>query len=393
MEKYSKWRDPGTGIQPFLPPVPATSESPLLVLYKAVAGFASISRCAVLLVVALVYAVLVDIPERVLGPALSRRITRIPSAALCRLALFLMGYWWIGTEVAQVKRVREKIPVKVEVKAGDLIVANWTGYIEVLYLAFRYQPTFLLPIHEEAPASTADTSESITTHTKFLGYKPVRLSTLLSLTAHTPTTFRTRLAGTITYPSIAHARSSLPGAPLVVFPEGTTSNARGLLKFSKGCLADVKVPVITYNVWIMFFKHPPPTVYTPTSTHTVPTPRFNPFPHMFTTQCASLLPRNLTCRILHPSNSPSSGSFLPSETLNLNSLTGNDTHENVLGGCCGVLMCQLGRFKHVGLGWEDKEAFLKFFKSRKGAGSGTSGGRAMGGEGRRGGPGKARTGR
>ena len=39
------------------------------------------------------------------GPGLVRWITRIPSAVLCRLALFLMGYWWIDTEVAQVKRV------------------------------------------------------------------------------------------------------------------------------------------------------------------------------------------------------------------------------------------------------------------------------------------------
>lgn len=86
MEKFSRWRvrippprrhhglapltlpsqDPGTGIQPFLPPVPATSDSPFLVVYRAVAGIASISRGAVLALVALVYLVLVDIPERVL---------------------------------------------------------------------------------------------------------------------------------------------------------------------------------------------------------------------------------------------------------------------------------------------------------------------------------------
>lgn len=33
--------------------------------------------------------------------------------------------------------------VKVDVKPGDLIVSNWTSYIDILYLAFRY----VLPSH------------------------------------------------------------------------------------------------------------------------------------------------------------------------------------------------------------------------------------------------------
>lgn len=28
--------------------------------------------------------------------------------------------------------------VKVDVKPGDVIVSNWTGYVDILYLAFRY---------------------------------------------------------------------------------------------------------------------------------------------------------------------------------------------------------------------------------------------------------------
>ncbi|KAG2236038.1 hypothetical protein INT48_008130, partial [Thamnidium elegans] len=31
MEKYSRWRDAGTGIQPFLPPVPPRTDSSILV--------------------------------------------------------------------------------------------------------------------------------------------------------------------------------------------------------------------------------------------------------------------------------------------------------------------------------------------------------------------------
>jgi hypothetical protein len=49
------------------------------------------------------------------------------------------------------------------------------------------------------------------------------------------------------YPTIAHARCHPPGA---VFAEGTISNGRVLLKFSRGCLAHVEVQVWCL-VWCM----------------------------------------------------------------------------------------------------------------------------------------------
>lgn len=99
-------QDPGTGIQPFLPPVPAqTGASLQLYAYKGVAALASISRCAIFALVTVAHVIFVGIPEKVLGPGSSWKLTRIPNALLCRFALFLMGYWWIATEVVQVKRV------------------------------------------------------------------------------------------------------------------------------------------------------------------------------------------------------------------------------------------------------------------------------------------------
>ncbi|KAI5451715.1 hypothetical protein NCC49_001364 [Naganishia albida] len=364
MEKFSKWRDPGTGIQPFLPPVPAqTGASLQLYAYKGVAALASISRCAILALVTVAHVILVGIPEKVLGPGSSWKLTRIPNALLCRFALFLMGYWWIATEVVQVKRVRGTQTVKVDAKPGDVIVTNWTGYVDLLYLAFRFNPTFLLPIHHSSSPSSGTTTPL---RAEFKGYAAVNLTTALSLTGHTPITFSNTIPHTEIYPTIVLARLACDGRPLVVFPEGTTSNARGLLRFSQGCLGDVEVPVRGSNVWVMFFKHPSPTSYTPTATHSVPNNSFNPLPHIANTITQSLLPRQLNVRILHPHNSPSSGSFLPSETLDLATTASN---QNVMGECCAVLLRQLGRVKSVGLGWEDKDGFLVFLRERRPVGA------------------------
>ncbi len=61
MERYSRWRDGGTGIQPFLPPVSSSPASPaLLYAHNAVAYPLAIGRFALLGAVALLYIVLVE---------------------------------------------------------------------------------------------------------------------------------------------------------------------------------------------------------------------------------------------------------------------------------------------------------------------------------------------
>lgn len=294
-----------------------------------------------------------------------------------------------------------------------MIVSNWTGYIDVLYLAFRYvplylfpkdsthralyrfNPTYLLPMHEALPPA----SGTGTPRAQFKGYVPVNLTTILSLTGHTPSLFRTRLSNHAVYPTLTEARIACHGRPLVVFPEATTSNARGLLRFSQGCLADVEVPVRGFNVWVMFFKcvpspysplfvlilgserHPSPTPWTPTATHSAPNTILNPLLHVATTLCQSLIPRTLTVRILHPHNAPSSGAFLPSETLDLTTATTGEDR-NVLGDCCAVLLRQLGRVKSVGMGWEEKDGFLTFLRERRPTVVGLGGGGKKVGKGR-----------
>jgi hypothetical protein len=124
-------------------------------------------------------------------------------------------------------------------------------YTSLIRLSCRFNPTFLLPIHESSCPSSGSTTPLRTT---IKGYAAVNLTTALSLTGHTPSTFSKVIPHTAVYPTIDLARLACDGRTLVVFPEGTTSNARGLLRLSQGCLADVEVPVRGYNLWVMFFK-------------------------------------------------------------------------------------------------------------------------------------------
>ena len=67
----------------------------------------------------------------------------------------------------------------------------------------------------------------------------------------------------------------------------------------------------------------------------------------------------MSVRLLSPSEAPSSGSFLLSDFL-----TGG-AYADELGECCAALMAQIGRVKRVGMGWEDKAAFLRLYKGKK----------------------------
>ncbi|KAK8864715.1 hypothetical protein IAR55_001969 [Kwoniella newhampshirensis] len=379
MEKYSKWRDPATGIQPFLPPVPPRTVSPIFIaLLTPFSVFHSIARTILLAIVALVHIILVEglclifIPLPPLYRAISSGIT----AFTCRTALCLMGYWWITTEMFSPKRGKTGVAQlsKIAPRKGDLIITNWTSYVDALYLAFRHNPTFLLPVFSSSSAHATPTtgrhtgtgSAAISTtlaQPPLLGYLPVSLPALIARTGSLADTYATPPKGM--YKTLREARRK-EGRPVVLFPEGTTSNGRAVLKFGEGTLAEGDVGGDDEGiVWIKFFKHSPPTPFAPSATCALPTPfKHLIFSTLYTPQPAPS--RSLYVRTLHPSAAPSSPSFLPSEIL-INAPGGLDAagkdHKAVWREACATVLAETGRVRRVkGMGWVEKKAFLEYWQ-------------------------------
>jgi hypothetical protein len=67
-----------------------------------------------------------------------RPLTTPITALLARVALALLGYYNISAEVVQDKRSKSAVAQAMRsVQTGDVIIANWGGYVDVLYYAFR----------------------------------------------------------------------------------------------------------------------------------------------------------------------------------------------------------------------------------------------------------------
>ncbi|KAJ7283748.1 hypothetical protein C8J57DRAFT_1293469 [Mycena rebaudengoi] len=378
MEKFSAYRDAGTGIQPFLPLVPPPRD----VLAKLTLPFAvclGVLRTAVVLVLLLVYLLLVHgisilfVPV----PILHRLITHLATAITVRLALFTLGLFWFSVDNVTRKRGRGAKDIESwNPRAGDVIVSNWSSWIELLWLAYRFNPIFVFPVpeHDSAPPASTPVSEIIshtpgrrtgtgsanisvatrvaTSRASVVGFRQVSLLSALQLTGHAPTRGVTASGPLQSFEDLRKAA----GRPLVVLPECTTSNGRGLLRFAN--LFQEKVPVRGYAVFVMCVRYDPPTKFAATLAHTIPSAAFNPLPHMFSV-AMSLAPQSVSIRLLAPSESPSSQLFLASDVL-----TGSN-EADPLADSCAALIAQIGKMKRTGLGWEDKELFLNLFHTKK----------------------------
>ncbi|KAJ7499014.1 hypothetical protein FB451DRAFT_1203959 [Mycena latifolia] len=374
MEKFSAFRDPGTGVQPFLPLVPPPPNF-LTKLAVPLALLVGVVRTALVLVILVVHLVLVGglsvifIPV----PPVHRLVTHLFTAITARIALLTLGLFWISIDNVTRKRGRGAKDIETwSPRAGDFIVSNWVSWVEILWLAFRFNPTYVLPVTETipSPAASVPTSEAIshtpgrrtgtgsanitaasrapTARIPIVGFRQVSLVSALLSTGRAPP------FGVGSYQSLEDIRRHA-GSPVVVFPECTTSNGRALLHF-----ADVfkeKVPVRGYNVFVMCVRYDPPTRSAATLAHTIPT-ALNPLSHIFSI-ATSLAPQAVSIRLLAPSESPSSQLFLASEVL-----TGSN-EADPLADACAALIAQIGKMKRTRMGWEDKISFLDLFHTKK----------------------------
>ncbi|KAJ2896425.1 hypothetical protein IWW38_002027, partial [Coemansia aciculifera] len=112
MEKYSKWRDSGTGIQPFLQPVPARAQQEgfrkVINVAKSylVGPLVAVVRLVALGATAVLATVTSAIGTLLVVPSIKRGYTRCTQAALARLALLVMGFYSIDSKTVSLQKGR-----------------------------------------------------------------------------------------------------------------------------------------------------------------------------------------------------------------------------------------------------------------------------------------------
>ncbi|KAL6252828.1 Lysophosphatidic acid:oleoyl-CoA acyltransferase 1 [Rhinocladiella similis] len=342
MEKFSQFRDKGSGIAPFLP-IPHEPAGIALPFH----AFLFIFRVPLLLMFSISYFLVLQwMPIGVLGRKAS---------LWCILGI--PGIWWIDLQIDGVKKGSlaknsTRIP-----QAGSVIASSHASPIDALYLAAIFDPIY---------AATYPNTRLVEPISLF---SAVRRS-LAHPKPNPPDGTKLVDIGTLV------ARN--PDRILVIFPECTTSNGRGILPMSPSLL-----------------NTPPRTKVFPVSLRFTPADVTTPIPHAYLTFLWNLCSRPSHCiriRIAESVYNTSKRSPEPavakvtSYTTNyLDTLasdgTGSDA-DTLVGGedsegpttkeerafldKIAEALARLGRVKRVGLGVKDKIEFVAMWtKSRR----------------------------
>ncbi|KAI4599424.1 hypothetical protein KJ359_001866 [Pestalotiopsis sp. 9143b] len=209
MEKYSQFRDRGSGVSPFLPHV--TPVSPLAKIWN----FTIFSiRLPLFVCYAACYFLL---------------LTHLPLPAVFRKLLLwgllgISGIWWVDLQLDGVKRGHlYEQPIERVPQPGSIIAAQFTSPIDALYLAAIFDPIFTVSYPNTQKVHHISLLGAIV-----LALAPINLQ---------PST-RKKLT------TLRQLREDYPHRVIVVFPECSTTNGKGLLPLSPSILgapSDAKI--------------------------------------------------------------------------------------------------------------------------------------------------------
>ncbi|OTB00422.1 hypothetical protein M426DRAFT_324290 [Hypoxylon sp. CI-4A] len=326
MEKYSQFRDRGSGISPFIPSTTSTSTFTTLVQ-----GCLFFFRLPFFLSYSVVFFLVLDHLPSFLIPQFFRKL-------LLWTLLGIPGIWWVDLQLDGVKRgsLSQQPSSRFPGNARrSVIAAQFTSPIDALYLAAVFDPIFTI--------SYPDTR------------KVQRVSLLRAiLLALSPPALYSPPPGSLT--TVRALLEKYPHRVIAVFPEMSTTNGKGILPFSPSLLsapADAHIFPVSIR-------------YTPADITT-------PVPGAYLTFLWNLLRRPthlLRVRI--------------AEGVNNNSAAvtnGNGSSSHVRDGAIGdegptpeeqalldkvaEALARLARNKRVGLTLRDKEAFVEAWTKGK----------------------------
>ncbi|PWN52741.1 hypothetical protein IE53DRAFT_377886 [Violaceomyces palustris] len=388
-EKFSRFRDAGTGIQVFLTPVPPASGTSALTLALSPISFVlGAVRVILISFLALIWSLF----------SLGSTVGRLNSI-FARAILFMIGFVWINVEHVSLRsrgRAASSAKTPFAPGPGDLVLSNWSSWIDLLWLSTKFSPIFALPVVAPSARSTgtstpgtesparrknvnkgsaaylpSSASQSTEETHRLLGFRKASFLEVIRITGEAPLLDD----GRNDYQSLDKICAT-SHSPVVVFPELVTSNNRGLLRFatifpeawrnlyrSTGAL---RMPKGQPKIFVLSFKHEPPTALLPTTVHSVPSGKsssdtgLNPAPHLWSLVNTLPASRGMTVRLLDPAESVTGPTYLSDPQLATNLKI-----EDPVAEACAGLVSGLSRLRRTNLGWEDKEAFLDMVRRRR----------------------------
>ncbi|ODQ65216.1 hypothetical protein NADFUDRAFT_83262 [Nadsonia fulvescens var. elongata DSM 6958] len=241
MEKFSKWRDNGTGIAPYLPHAKSKSyglssgtlgakiDTPISLILGIV-------RIPVLLVFLLLHILIFQ------WNPVCRRL----SLSAC---LYATGVWWweIGVERIRKSTSNQKFNAKLP-KSGDVIISTFTSPLDPLIYSTMYDSIFVIP-------------QVTSTGTVFT---PLGLFDTMAAAVSLPESNSHK--GSYKLEEIM-AKASRVKKVIVVFMEGTTSSGRALLPFVPLPSNEPLAIPGQSKIYPVAIKYNPPNITTPIPTH------------------------------------------------------------------------------------------------------------------------------
>ncbi|KAJ3423563.1 lysophosphatidic acid [Anaeramoeba flamelloides] len=242
MEVNNTWSDKLTGVEPFLqnrlelPPAPKNYFLIFYLLrYYFLYPIIGIIRMVLIMIIFFWLCVVTFLAEYPLSwlsfsPIiyLKRGFKRYSLFIGCRFLLFVMGYFWIDTRVTGKKKTEtNQRALGLTFESGDLIIANKNSIAEILYLAFRCAPQFTaIPNYWEDGQDYPGEEGKVRKRNVvscilglLFNIKHTRNDEIDSANKFTPLT-----------KLLKQSKKRLDG-PVVVFPEGTSTNGSGMLEF------------------------------------------------------------------------------------------------------------------------------------------------------------------
>ncbi|KAL9633333.1 MAG: hypothetical protein Q9164_004764 [Protoblastenia rupestris] len=325
MEKYSQYRDRGSGIAPFFPISTQSST-----LYLPFHIFLILLRLPILLSVTLSYFfVLQWLPIGSLG-----------KKASLWLILGTPGVWWIDLQIDGVKKGslakhhKARLP-----QPGSIIACSHTSPLDALYLAAIFDPVFT--------ASYPSTRQ----------VERISLFHAILRALQQPQTDPPRNAKLTDLKTLIQQH---PHRAIVVFPECTTTNGRGTLAFSSSLLTTP--PGV--KIFPISLRYTAPDITTP-------------IPGSYITFLWNLLSKPSHCirvRIaesVYNQRAPQTEALRDERASSSETLLGSEEGDNMNASEKRVLdrvadaLARLGRIKRVALGVKDKQGFVKVWTNQK----------------------------